>query len=85
MVKNNFWLLRAGLLAAVFSGFVFTEAARAGDAAQVPPAERGGTQQALARIEARLAVMEANQEKILANQQKLSEEHTQLRYWIHRN
>ncbi|MBP9864779.1 MAG: hypothetical protein KBC91_00100 [Candidatus Omnitrophica bacterium] len=40
---------------------------------------------ALTTIEERLSVIEANQEKILEGQKKLSEEHTQLRYWIHRN
>ena len=39
---------------------------------------------ALLKIEIRLAAIEKNQEKILEGQTKLSEEHTQLRYWVHR-
>lgn len=41
--------------------------------------------EALDKIEARLTAIEKSQEKILEGQQKLSEEHTQLRYWVHRN
>ena len=38
----------------------------------------------LLKIEDRLTAIEKNQGKILEGQAKLSEEHKQLRYWIHR-
>ncbi len=38
----------------------------------------------LKEIEGRLAVIEENQKKILEGQDRLSEEHKQLRYWVHR-
>jgi len=37
------------------------------------------------KITERLKAIEDDQQKILDGQKKLSEEHTQLRYWIHKN
>lgn len=41
-------------------------------------------QEALHKTEARLTAIEKTQEKILEGQKTLSEEHKQLRYWIHK-
>jgi hypothetical protein len=41
-------------------------------------------QEALNRIETRLMNIEEQQKKILEGQGKLSAEHTQLRYWVHK-
>lgn len=40
---------------------------------------------ALSKIEARLTSIEEDQKKILDGQKQLSDEHTQLRYWVHRS
>ncbi len=48
------------------------------------PHPKDELRQALKKIESRLAVMAETQEKILEGQAKLSEEHQQLRYWVHR-
>jgi len=50
-----------------------------------PPEEQVWLREALNKIENRLASIEEGQKKILEGQAKHSEEHKQLRYWIHRN
>lgn len=48
------------------------------------PVTGEGLQSQLLKMELRLAVIEENQKKILQGQEKLSQEHEQLRYWVHR-
>ena len=49
------------------------------------PVSQAWMREALNKIEARLAAIEENQNRILDGQKLLSEEHRQLRYWVHRN
>jgi len=49
------------------------------------PVTQAWMSEALDRIDKRLADIEELQERMLEMQDKLSEEHKQIRYWVHRN
>ncbi len=75
-----------GMLWAVI--FLMLAAAQARAEEDVPGLGHPVTQEwlktELKKIDRRLAVLEKTQQKILEGQEKLSEEHKQLRYWIHK-
>ncbi len=70
----------AGKAARVLS--VFAVLCWAASPLQAEPS--GAVDERLARIEKQLAALQEGQREILEYQKTLSEEHTQLRHWVHK-
>lgn len=87
MKKNNRCFFKTFFFTVLFITACFSAVLYAEENAEILklPVTREWMNESLQRIEMRLAEIEARQIEILEGQKKLSEEHTQLRHWVHRN
>jgi len=82
-VKKNRALFLTAFLGAVGFMCLASEALCAED--KDLPVSQAWMREALNKIETRLTDIEEQQKKILEGQDKLSAEHKQLRYWVHKS
>jgi hypothetical protein len=75
-MKNRTFIILYFLSIFIFMSLVFTQMGSA--------AKTGADKEELAAIREKLTAIEQKVDELIEGQKKLSEEHTQLRYWIHR-